>query len=583
MDKNEVAAVLDEIGTLLELQGENAFRCNAYHNAARAIQQLETNLADVVAEGKLTSIPGIGETLRAKITTLVTTGHLPFYDELRRKTPPGLVQMLRLPSVGPKKVKALYDNLGVDDLDKLKQACAAGEVAKLKGFGAKTQQKILEGIEFLGQVGERVRIDQALPLARMLLDQLRGLPDVVRIELCGSLRRRKDTIKDIDLLVSSADPAPIMAAFVSLPQVVQVVAHGETKSSVVAAYTRPSGKRLAMNADLRVVRDEQFPFALHYFTGSKEHNIALRVRAQAMGLKLNEYELAGPKKSIPCKDEADLFTAFGLDYIPPELREHTGEVEAAERHTLPDLIGPDDLRGTFHCHTDWSDGRNTLTEMAEAAKRLGMKYLGIGDHSQSLTVANGLSPERVRRQWDEIDALGARLKGIRVFKGTECDILPDGSLDFDDDLLAGFDYVVASVHSHFGQPEEEMTARIVRAVSHPRVTMLGHATGRLLLRRDAYKLDVEAVLQAAAKHGTLVEINAHPQRLDLDWVHVKRAKALGVKLVINPDAHSTGDLEYLEYGVNVARRGWLEKGDVFNTMTAAQVAKALAAKKEDGR
>jgi DNA polymerase (family 10) len=576
MDKNEVAAVLDEIGTLLELQGENAFRCNAYHNAARAIQQMETDLAAVVADGKLTEIPGIGETLRDKITVLVTTGRLPFHDDLRKKTPPGLVAMLRLPGIGPKKVKALHDQLGLDTLDKLKAACEAGEVARLRGFGAKTQEKILEGLAFLDQMGDRVRLDQVLPLAATLLSALRGLPGVQRIELCGSLRRRRETIRDIDLLISAAHAAPIMEAFVHLPQVIQVTGHGDTKSSVVVAATGTDAKRVVINADLRVVRDEQFPFALHYFTGSKDHNIAMRARAQHYGLKLNEYELAGPKRSVKCKDEADIFRALELDYIPPELREHTGELEAAAQHHLPTLLERGDLRGTFHCHTTWSDGANSLEEMAAAARRLGLKYLGIADHSQSLTVANGLSVERVGKQQAQIDALNGKLTGMKLFKGTECDILADGSLDYDDDVLASFDYVVASVHTHFNQTEEEMTARIVRALEHPRVTMLGHATGRLLLRREGYKVNLEAVLQAAARHGKMVEINAHPMRLDLDWIYCKRAHALGVKLVINPDAHNTGDLEYLDYGVHVARRGWLTKDDVFNTQTAAQVGKYLA-------
>jgi DNA polymerase (family 10) len=585
MDQNQVADVLSEIGTLLELQGENAFRCNAYHNAARTIQQLETPLADLVAQDKLRTVPGIGETLRDKITTLVTTGRLKFHEDLKAKTPPGLLAMLRIQGMGPKKVKAVHDQLGIDTLEKLKAACEAGQVAGLKGFGEKTQKNILDGIAFLDQGADRVRIDQALPLAEMLLGQLKGLPGVIRIELCGSLRRRKETIKDIDILISSAKPAPIMEAFVKLPQVVQVIGHGETKSSVVVAEGEPGAdapgvRRVVMNADLRIVTDAQFPFALHYFTGSKEHNVAMRQRAIQYGLKLNEYELAGEKKSIACKDEADIFKALGVDYIPPELREHTGEIEAGEGHHIPRLIEAGDLQGTFHCHTIASDGRATLEEMVQAARKLGLKYLGIGDHSQSLTVANGLSPERVRKQHEEIDALNAKLKGFRIFKGTECDILPDGSLDFDDELLATFDYVVASVHTHFGQSPEEMTARIVKAVSHPRVTMLGHATGRLLLRREAYKVDLEAVLRAAAKHGTMIEINAHPQRLDLDWIHCKRAKALGVQLVINPDAHSTGDIAYVSYGVNVARRGWLEKKDVFNTQSAAQVAKALQARKK---
>jgi DNA polymerase (family 10) len=578
MDKERVAAILDEIGTLLEIQGENPFRCNAYHNAARAIEQLEINLADIVKAGKLAEIQGIGTTLQEKITALVTSGSLPFYDDLKQKVPDGLLKMLRLPSMGPKKVKVLYDQLGIDNFDKLKAACQSGEVAKLKGFGEKTQQKILEGIDFLDQAGERVRIDQALPLALNMVEQLRSCPGVQRIELCGSLRRRKETINDIDILVSSNKAGPVMEAFVKLPGVIQVVARGETKSSVTVA-DEASGKRVVLNADLRVVRDTQFPFALHYFTGSKEHNIAVRSRAQQYGLKLNEYELAGPGKSVRCKDEADLFGALDLDYIPPEMREQTGEIEAAFEHRLPRLVEHDAILGVFHCHTDWSDGGASLEEMAQAARKLGLKYLGIGDHSQSLTVARGLTPDRVHRQQAEIEALNGRLKGIKLLKGTECDILADGSLDFDDKVLASFDYVVASVHTHFNQTEEEMTARIIKAISHPKVTMLGHATGRLLLRREGYRVDLEAVLKAAAKHETLVEINAHPQRLDLDWVHCKRAKALGVMLVINPDAHSTGDLAYYRYGVDVARRGWLEEKDVFNTRSLKDVTRLLEEKR----
>jgi DNA polymerase (family 10) len=577
MDKNEVAAVLDEIGTLLELQGENAFRANAYHNAARALQQLETNLAEMVAAGKLTEIPGIGETLRDKITTLVNTGQLPFYDDLRKKIPPGLVEMLRLPGVGPKKVKALHELLDISTLDELKAACHAGQVAELKGFGAKTQDKILEGLAFLDQMGKRVRLDQALPLARELVAALAKAPGVRRIEVCGSLRRRRETINDIDILVSSDDAGPVMDAFAKLPQVVQVTGRGDTKSSVTVATVDDDNKRVLLNADLRVVRDEQFPFALHYFTGSKQHNVAVRQRAIQYGLKLNEYELGGPDRKVKCKDEADLFRALDLDYIEPELRELTGEIEAAERHALPDLVRAEDLRGTFHCHTTWSDGRDTLEAMVAAAKKHGWKYYGIADHSQSLKMANGLTVERVQQQQAEIDALAGRVKGIQLFKGTECDILPDGRLDYPNDVLATFDYVVASVHTNFTQSEADMTRRIVRALENPYVTMLGHMTGRLLLKREPYKVDVEAVLQAAAKHGKMIEINAHPMRLDLDWVHVKRAKALGITLVINPDAHSVGDLDYLEYGVNVARRGWLTKGNVFNTLTAAQVAKHFQA------
>jgi DNA polymerase (family 10) len=575
MDKADVAAVLEEIADILEIQGDNKFRSLAYSKAARAIAQLETSLDEVVAKGELDSIPGIGSTLRDKITTLVTTGHLPFYEDLKAKTPPGLLVMMRVPGVGPKKVKALYDALGIDDLDKLKAACEADQVAGLKGFGKKTQDKILEGLAFLGQGQDRVRLDQALPIAEQIRDALRRVAGVQRIEVCGSVRRRKETIKDIDILVSSDNPGPIMKAFVSLPHVHTVIGQGETKSSVKVWGYADGHKRYYIQCDLRVVNETQYPFALMYFTGSKEHNIHLRQRAIQRGLRLNEYELAGDKKSVRAENEEDIYKALGLTYIPPELREDTGEIAAAEKEALPELLAPGDIKGVFHCHTDWSDGAATLEQMALAAKNHGYQYLGIADHSQSLAIANGLNPERVHRQFKEIDALNARLKGIHLFKGTECDILPDGTLDYDDALLAEFDYVVASVHTHFGQTQEEMTRRIVRALRHPRVTMLGHATGRLLLRRDAYRVDLDAVLKAAAEHGKMIEINANPHRLDLDWIHCKRAKALGVPLVINPDAHATDEFDYMRYGVDVARRGWLTRGDVFNTKTYAQVKKAF--------
>src|SRR5262245_8058724 len=533
---------------------------------------MDEDLAALCQEGRLGEVRGVGSTLCEVITTLVTTGSHPLLDQLRAETPIGLTQMLRLPGVGPKKVKALHES-GVSDLEALRTACQAGEVAKLKGFGAKTQQKILEGIDFISQSGQRVRIDQATELAEMMISQLREVPGVTQLMPCGSLRRRRETIGDIDLLAAVADPGPVMDAFAALPRVTQLVNRGETLCSVMVAVGDRHGSIL--RSDLRVVTDEQFPFALHYFTGSKAHNVAIRGRAQARGLKLNEYSLVGPKKAVKCKTEADLFAALDLAYIPPEIREDNGEIAAAESHALPRLVEVKDIRGVFHNHTTASDGRSTLEEMVEAARELGFEYLGIADHSQSLVIANGLNPARVRQQQADIDRLNATLDDFRVFKGIECDILPDGSLDFDDAVLSTFDYVVASVHTHFGQSREEMTARVVKAVRHPRVTMLGHATGRLLLRREGYSVDLEQVLKAAAEAGTMVEINAQPRRLDLDWVHVRRAKGLGISLVINPDAHDTGELELYRYGVDVARRGWLEPKDVFNSRTVGQVEKAL--------
>jgi DNA polymerase (family 10) len=577
MDKQQVARILDEIGTIMEVRGENSFRCLAFHNAARAIEQLQGDLAEMIAEGTLRQTRGIGTTIYDMVTTLVATGRHPVYDELRAKVPAGVFQMLRLPGVGPKKVRVLFEELHIQDLDRLRLACLQGEVAALKGFGEKTQQKILEGIDFLDRAGQRVRIDEATEVATFLVAGLRKAPGIRRLEVCGSLRRRKETINDLDILVSADNSGPIMDCFVGLPGVSQVVGKGETKSSVVIELDLGRGRRVAMNADLRVVRDEQFPFALHYFTGCKEHNVGVRARAQEYGLKLNEYELVGTDRIAACKEEADIFRALDLDYIPPELREMTGEIEAAAEHRLPALIESGDLQGTFHCHTTWSDGSASIKEMADAARKLGFHYLGIADHSQSLTVAYGLTPDRVRQQHAEIDALNAACPDFRIFKGTECDILVDGSLDFDDETLASFDFVVASVHSQFNLTPAEMTARVVRALSHPRVTMLGHATGRLLLRRDGYKLDLEAILQTAAKHGKMIEINSHPQRLELDWVHCRRAKTLGVQLVINPDAHSMADIGYAKtYGIDVARRGWIEKKDVFNTRPVADVVAALA-------
>ena len=583
MNKDQVAAVLDEIGTLLELQGENSFRCNAYHNAARTIEQLDTDLEEVVRSGQLGSIRGIGDTLREKITTLVTTGKLPYYEDLKKKVPAGVFDMLRVPGLGPKKVKALHDQLHIDDLEKLKQACEDGRVAELKGFGEKTQQKILDGLAFLSESGNRVRLDQALAMAEGLVDGLREAPGIVRMELCGSLRRRRETIKDIDILISTDDAGPIMDRFVKLPNVLQVVSHGETLSSVKVTNGLDGSHRVVMNADLRVVRDEIFPYALQHFSGSKEHNVHMRGLAQSKGLKLSEYGLDGKHRSIACQTEADIYHALGLDYIPPEMREDTGEMELAAEHKIPKLIEVADIQGVFHNHTTASDGSNTLEQMAEAARALGLKYLGIGDHSQSLTVANGLTPERVRKQQEEIDALNKKYKNFRIFKGTECDILPDGRLDFDDDLLATFDYVVASVHTAFNMTREDMTQRIIRAIRHPAVTMLGHATGRLLLKRDAYPVDLEAVLQAAAETGTMIEINAQPSRLELDWIHCKRARTLGIPLVINPDGHHTSDLALYQFGVFVARRGWLTKQDVFNTRSAADVAKEFARRKKEGK
>lgn len=579
MTKDDVAAALDEIGVLLQLTGENDFRVRAYTNASRLLSQFQGDLKAAVASGTLGEIRGIGDALAEKISTLVRTGRLPYLDELRASVPSGLLDMLRLPGIGPKKVKALHTELAIDGIAKLKAACDAGEVAKLKGFGEKTQEKILAGIKFLDSHGQRVRIDVAEPVADALLARLRALPGVIRAEVCGSLRRRRETTKDIDIVASSADPEAVTAAFAKFPEVVQVAGQGPTKCSVVAQL--PSdGKPITLNSDLLVVSDDQFPFAILHFTGSKEHNIRLRQRAIDRGWSLNEFGLGSDTKAVRAKSEADIYKALDLPLIPAELRQDTGEVEAGESNRLPKLVDYADIRGVFHNHTVASDGTASLEEMAKEALALGWEYFGVGDHSQSLNVANGLTPERVRKQWVEADSLNKKLKGVHIFKGTECDILPDGSLDYDDDLLAGFDYVVASVHTHFTLGETEQTDRVCKALQHPATTMLGHATGRLLLRREGYKIDLDRVIRTAADHGKMIEINAQPSRLDLDWTYVKRAKELGVMIVINPDAHSTAELAFTRFGIDVARRGWLTKDEVFNTQGVTAVKREFQKRKK---
>jgi DNA polymerase (family 10) len=589
METARIAQILDEMGTILEIQGENPFRCRAYHNAAQTLQNLPADLSEMIADGSLAEVPGIGETMHSKIVQLATTGQLPAFDKLREKMPPGILALLKVPGLGPKKIKVLNEEMQIKSLADLRAAAESGRIAKLKGFGSNTEANILEGIKFVETAGGRILQSEALYLVRPIFETIRQHPKVKRAEICGSLRRRAETIGDLDILFSSSDPAPVLKDIVTLPEVAKILAHGSTKVSVVLPGFR-TGQ--FVQCDVRGVEDSQFPFALHYFTGSKAHNIAMRKRALAQGLSLNEYALAGEKRSVACQSEADLFEALGLAEIPPELREDSGEIEAAEKGSLPILVEEKDLTGTFHCHTRYdaahddggSDGDNTLLEMAEAAKSAGMHYLGIADHSRSSRIQHGLSVERVHKQWAAIDALNAKLgPKFRLFKGTECDIMPDGSLDYPDDVLDGFDYVVASIHSNFRLSREDMTARIVRAVSNPRVTMLGHPTGRLLLARDSYALDLDAVIDAAAEAGTMIEINANPLRLDLDAVHCRRARRKGVQIVINPDAHSTAGFSDMIYGISVARRGWLSASDLFNTSPLQKITRQLEQMRTRGR
>lgn len=578
MTKEDVAAALSEYGQLLELKGEPAFRTLSYQTASRAILEYPGDFPALVAAGRVTEIAGIGSTLKAKIETLVSTGRLPQLDALRAEVPPGLLQMLRIPGLGTKKVKAIYDQLKVVTLEGLKSACETGQVAGLKGFGAKTQAKILEGLRFVAEAGRRVRIDMGLPVGVILAQRLRAEPGVVGVSLCGSVRRRRETVGNVGLLVSAADPGPVLDAFVGQSEVTRVVQRTAASAAVVLGIAI-DGIRVEVDADVRVVSDAEFPATLIQYTGTRGHVERLRARALARGYQLTETGLLKDGRPVPVASEEDVYAELGLAFIAPELREDVGEIEAAERNELPVLIEPDDLRGVLHNHTTYSDGAATLEEMARACKELGLEYFGVGDHSQSLRVARGLPTDMVRRQHTEIDALNARLSGVHIFKGTECDILEDGTLDYPDDLLRTFDYVVVSVHTLFGLSREAMTARVCKALSHPATTILGHATGRLLLRREGYKIDLDEVLRVAARHGKMIEINAQPTRLDLDWVYVRKAKAIGIPIVINPDAHSTAELALYPFGVDVARRGWLEAKDVFNTRPVKEVAQELERRK----
>ena len=583
MDKDKVAGVLVEIGTLLELKGENPFKTRAYQNAARTIESLTDPLEKLVADDQLGEIKGIGEALQKKITELVTTGKLQYYDELKASIPAGLVAMLQIPGVGPKKVKALHDKLGLESVEQLEAACKAGQVATLDGFGEKTQSKILEGIQFKRTYATRHLLSEALTAAEPILESLRGHPDVIRSSVGGSVRRFKEVIGDIDFLVSSKKPAKVIDFFTSQPGVLSISAKGETKASVIVAG--------GLQADLRVVSDSEYPYALMYFTGSKEHNIVMRQRAIARGLRLNEYglfkskdETRDPKLLVPCPAEEDVFVALGLPYIPPELREDHGEFAAGEKNALPRLLEWTDLRGSLHNHSTWSDGHGTLEDIAAHVRELGCDYWAITDHSKASFQAHGLDAARLREQLQAVQKINRELaddgSDFRLLTGSEVDILSEGKLDFDNDLLAELDVVVASIHAGFSQSEAEMTKRLIRAAENPFVHMLGHLTGRLLLEREPYKVNPQAVIDACAATGTWIELNANPYRFDLDWRLWPYAKSKGVKGVINCDAHRHEHAGFLRLGAGIARKGWLSKTDVINTLPLPALLTALKKKRK---
>lgn len=576
MDKDKVADILVEIGTLLELKGENPFKTRAYSNAARTLAGLQEPLETLVAEKRLGEIKGIGEALEQKITELVQTGKLKYYDDLKASLPPSMVEMLDISGLGPKKIQALNKKLGVDSIEKLEAACKAGKVAELDGFGEKTQANILEGIERKRTYASKHLLSQALQAAEPLLEQLRQHPSVIRCSSAGSMRRFKEVIGDIDLLASSKKPVDVIDFFVSQAGIVKILAKGETKASVILEG--------GIQCDLRVVSDAEFPFALAYFTGSKEHNIVMRQRAIQRGLRLNEYglfkskeETRDPKLLVPCRDEGEIFEKLDLAYVPPELREDQGEFKAGEANHLPKLIEWTDLKGALHNHSNWSDGRNTLEEIAEYMEDLGLEYWAITDHSKSSFQANGLDAKRLREQMAKIkrlnEEIAARGSAFRLLAGSEVDILKD-RLDFDDDVLAELDVVVASLHVP-SSTEAENTKRVLRAVENKHVHIIAHLTGRLLLEREPYPLNVAAVIDACAETGTWLELNCNPHRFDLDWRLWAQAKRKGVKCVINPDAHRNEHAGFLRLGAGIARKGWLTKHDVVNCLSWSALRKEL--------
>ncbi|MDR3459107.1 MAG: DNA polymerase/3'-5' exonuclease PolX [Verrucomicrobiae bacterium] len=580
MDKEKVAEILVEIGVLLELKGENPFKTRAYANGARTIEGLSEPLAKLVAEKRLGEIKGIGEALEQKITELVETGRLKYYEELKASIAPGLIEMLEISGLGPKKIQALHKKLGIDSLAKLEAACQAGKVAELDGFGEKTQANILEGIEMKRNYASKHRLADALTAAEPLLENLRAHADVIRCDTAGSLRRFKEVIGDIDLLASSKNPAAVIGFFVSQPGIVKVLAKGETKASVILEG--------GIQCDLRVVSDAEFPFALAYFTGSKEHNIVMRQRAIQRGLRLNEYglfkskeETRDPKLLVACKTEAEIFQKLGLAYVPPELREDHGEFLAAEKDALPKLIEWTQLKGALHNHSNWSDGKNSLEEIATYMEDLGLEYWAITDHSKASFQANGLDAARLHKQIAEIKAVNGKIADrggeFRLLTGSEVDILKD-RLDFDDEVLAELDVVVASLHVP-SSSEAENTKRLIRAAENPFVHILGHMTGRLLLEREPYPVNVVAVIDACAATGTWLELNCNPWRFDLDWRHWPYAKSKGVKCVINPDSHRNAHAGFLRLGAGMARKGWLEPKDVVNTFGLKLLQKQLSQKR----
>lgn len=563
MDKQEIGGILEEIGLMLEIKGDNPFKIKAYVNGARILEMLEGELDDYIEDDKIVGIKGIGEALSGKIIELHRTGRLEFYENLKNSIPPGIFDILKIQGIGPKKAKVLYEKLGIETVGELEYACMENRLLSLEGFGEKTQSKILKGIQDIKRFSGQYLYGYVIEDAESIKDKLLKSPLTIRCDIAGSLRRKKEVVKDIDILASTNQPLKLMDYFTAFEEIDEVVSKGETKTSVRL--------KKGIMMDLRVVEDVQFPYALHHFTGSKEHNTALRHRAKAQGIKINEYGLFQADDLIDCKNEAEVYNALGLDFIPPELRENTGEIEMAEKRTLPDLVLYEDLKGAFHIHTSYSDGSSGIAQMADAAKRMGLSYIGISDHSCSAFYANGLKEDDIRRQIEEIDEYNFKSKGFKIFKGIESDILPDGSLDYSDEILSLFDFVIASVHSNLGMEKDKMTVRIINAIKNKHTTIIGHITGRILLAREASDMDIYSIIDSAADNGKIIEINCDPHRLDLDWRYIKYAKARGVTFAINPDAHSIEGMRNVKLGVGIARKGWLESKDIINCMECSEL------------
>ena len=560
MDRTDVVKILNFMADLLDLESDNPFRSRSFRSGARALEGLSGDLSQLVEAQELTSVKGIGESIAAVIADLLTTGSTGRLDELLEAIPEGVRDMLSIAGLGPKKIRVIWKEMGIEDIEVLAEACREGRLAGFKGFGAKSEAKILQGIDYMESVSGMFLRVECEKVAAELLDYVAGCTAVGRVEVAGSYRRAKEVMKDLDLVISTADPAAVVEHICSWPRSAEVVARGESKTSLRC----PGG----LGVDFRIVEDSQFPFALCHFTGSKEHNTAMRARAKKQGLKLNEYGLFRGDELAECGSEEEIHRALGLDFIAAELRENFGEIELAADSSLPELIEEDDIRGLVHLHTDYSDGEAGIEEMAEAARARGLSYMGVTDHSQSAFYAGGLKPDDVKRQHEEIDSINASMKDFRIFKGIESDILADGSLDYEDEVLELFDFVIASLHSSFNQPLEEMTNRVLRAIANPYTTMLGHVTTRLLLRRDGVALDMEKILTAASADGVVVEVNANPRRLDLDWRHGPRARELGLLTSVNPDAHTVEGIGDIRFGVGIARKAGFEASRVVNTLDA---------------